>query len=219
MPRRYRRRFRRRRPRIARSVVPPSRLVRVRCSDYNTLTSTSGAIGTISPYVNGFIKPFGAGNSTQPLYVDQLKTHYRSAVCLGSKITVQFHNNTTTTPVAQVVGLYRYPYDVGAVTWTYEYFREASFPGRQRITTSDMDVVTFSMKTSCKKYFGVADMTDGNEFLVDLENETECSKLGNYGVWMQSLDQSTTSSCQIVTTIEYVLLVKDPYTPARSTAA
>lgn len=211
-----RRRYRRRRTRIARYVVPPMRIVKFRATDFLTLTSTAAAFTSHNPYVNGIIDPFAGSGTGQPLYLNEMKSHYRSAVCVGSKITVQFHNDSSTVPI--VVGLYRYPYDVAATSWTYEYLREAAFPGRQRILTSDIDIVTLSMKTSCKRYFGVTNMLDNNEFLVDLENETECTKLGNYTCFIQSLNTTTapTGSAQLIITMEYIVVLKDPFTPARS---
>lgn len=188
----------------------------MRATDYQTLTSTSGAFAQSNPFVNGLLDPFGNQGTGQPLYYDQLVSHYGNAVVVGSKVTVQFHNSTTTTPVAQVVGLYRLPFDHPTVSWDYEYLREASFPGRQRITTSDMDVVTFSMKTSCKKYFNTKDIVGNPDFEVDLTVPSECSRLGYYIIFMQSLDQTTTSTCQLVITVDYIVLLKDPNTPARS---
>lgn len=211
---RRRRRFRR--PRVPRSVVPYARLVKLRATEHLTLTGTTGAIATHNIYWNSLQDPFVSDSTNQPLYYDQIKTMYRTAIVLGAKITVQFHNNSSTVPL--VAGLYCVPWDNSQSLTNYEYYREASWTGRQRILTSDIDIVTLTQKISGKKFFHQS-MKNESDFRADIENDGDPSKLGAAAYFIQALDQAATATCFVVVTLEQVVKLQDPYTPSRSVDA
>lgn len=187
--------------------------MKVKTTDHLTFTSTTGAIDTKQINWNNMVDPFVGSSANQPLYYDQIKTMYRTAIVLGAKVTVQFHNNSSTVPI--VAGLYIEPFDTTNVPTDYEYFREVSWKGRQRIITSDIDVVVLSQKVSGKKYFRQSLKTE-EDFRQDIETDQAPSKIGKMRCFVQSLDQSTTGTALAVVTIEQVVKLLDPYTPGRS---
>lgn len=219
----FRKRRYRRRRRISRSVVPSTKLVTVKAVDYQGLQDVNtGAIQTKHFYLNAITDPFATHGAGRPFYYNTMKSVYRSAIVVGSKLTVTFHLAGTAATTAVMVGLYRPPWDSTATLnpTDWEHYREVPFQGRQRILTTEADAVTLMMQTSCKKYFGVQSMRDNSEFIADIENNTDCTKLGYYTIWMQVLDQAAathgTITVQCHCTMEYTVLLMHPITVARS---
>lgn len=218
----FRKRRYRRRRRIPRSVVPSTKLVSVKAVDYQDLVDAStGTLVSKHFYLNAITDPFATHGTGRPFYYNTMKAVYRSAIVVGSKLTVTYHLTGTATTTAVMVGLYRPPYDSTATLNpnSWEFYREVPFQGRQRILTTEADAVTLMMQTSCKKYFGVQSMRDNSEFIADIENNTDCTKLGYYTIWMQVIDQAAghgTITVQCHCTMEYSVLLMHPITVARS---
>lgn len=214
----YKKRTFKRRPRrniIPRAIVPASRVAQVQTTEHLTFTGTTGAIDTKQINWNVITDPFVGSSANQPLYYDQIKTMYRTAIVLGAKITVQMHNNSSTVPI--VCGLYVEPYDTSTSVTSYEYFRELPWTGRQRVLSSDVDVAYLSQKISAKKYFKQGVKTE-EDFRADIENDGSPTKIGKARLFIQALDQSSTATALAVVTIQQIVKFLDPYTPARSTA-
>lgn len=201
---------------IPRTLVPNTRLLKLKFCDRVAMTGTTGAIDSNVINTNNIIDPLGADSTQQPYYLEQLKTLYRSAVVVGCKASVTFHNTSSTVPC--VVGLYLTPWDNSTSITSYEHWKEMSTRGRQRILSSDMDVCNLSQKVSVRKHFGVRNLTDGDEFITDLETETAPSKIGYLIYFLQALDQSSTATGEAIISVEYIVKCMNAYQPARSTA-
>lgn len=212
-----RRRFRRYRKRtiIAKQVVPPSRLVKLRMCERILLTGTTGAIANKSILYNGLQDPLLTDSSQQPYYYDQIKTMYRSATVLGAKVTIQFHNTSSTVPA--IVGLYQLPWDNSQTLSSYEFWREISAKGRQRLISSDHDIITMVIKNSTKKHLGLRNVRDNSDLVCDIENDGDPTRLLYNVFFAQAVDQASTATVEAIITLEQVVLLQHPYSPARST--
>lgn len=215
--RKPRRVYRRKKTSIARQVVPSSRLVKMRLCERILLTGTTGAIANKSILYNSLQDPLLTDSTNQPYYYDQVKTMYRSATVLGAKVTVQFHNTSSTVPA--VVGLYQLPWDNSQTLSSYEFWREISAKGRQRIISSDVDIVTMVIKNSTKRHLGVSNVKDNQDVVCDIENDGDPTRLLYNVFFCQAVDQASTSTVEAVITLEQVVLLQHPYSPARSVDA
>lgn len=214
-PYRRRRIYRRRRKTaIPQAVVPSTRLVKMRLCERMLLTGTTGATGNANIYYNSLQDPLISNGTNQPYYYDQIKTMYRTAIVVGAKLSVTFHNTSSTVPA--VVGLYLIPWDNSTSITNYEYFREIVAKGRQRILSSDIDTCHMSLKISPKKHLGISNFKDADEVKCDIENDGDPSKLGAVTVMSQALDQSSTSTVEAIIVLEQIVILRDPFQPARS---
>lgn len=214
-PRRRLRRYRRKRSIIPYQVVPRTRLVKMRLCERLSLTGTTGAIGNANIYYNSLQDPLITNGTAQPYYYDQIKTMYRTAIVVGAKASVTFHNTSSTVPV--VVGLYLIPWDNSTSINSYEFFREINAKGRQRILSSDIDTCHMSLKISTRKHLGLRNLKDNDDIRCDIENDGDPTKLGAFTILTQALDQTATSTTEAILVLEQVVLLMDPYQPARST--
>lgn len=198
-------------------VVPQSRLVRLRMCERILLTSTSGAIANKSILYNGLQDPLLTDSTNQPYYYDQIKTMYRSGTVIGAKVTVQFHNTSSTVPC--VVGLYQLPWDNSQTLSSYEFWREISAKGRQRILSSDVDIITMVLQNSTKRHLGISNVKDNSDLVCDLENDGDPTRLLYNVFFCQAVDQTATATAEAIITLEQVVLLQHPYSPVRSVDA
>lgn len=215
--RKKRRTYRRKKSIIPQQVVPKSRLVKMRLCERILLTSTSGAIANKSILYNGLQDPLLTDSTNQPYYYDQIKTMYRSGTILGAKVTIQFHNTSSTVPC--VVGLYQLPWDNSQTLSSYEFWREISAKGRQRILSSEIDVATFVLKNSTRKHLGIKDAKDNSDLVCDIENDGDPTRLLYNVFFCQAVDQTSTATAEAIITLEQIVLLQHPYSPARSVDA
>lgn len=201
------------RRRIPRMLVPFSRVIRMRTSEYVSLAGNTGALASQLISINNLTDPFSLGSSQQPLYYDQVKALYRSAIVIGAKVWIAGHNSSDD---ALIWGLGVRPYDVTNEPTSYEWWKELG--AKTRILSKDVDHGVLSASISVKKYFKVKNLTDGSEYVSDIENDTAPTKVGYWILFAQALNQTASITCQCHLTMEYIVLLRDPYVPQRSTA-
>lgn len=212
-PKRYRRRGIIRR-RIPRAITSHSKVIR--CLAVNYLDLTNGANGNISPcfaQINSVDDPFVANGTGQPLGYDQWKALYKKAKVLGCKLTLRAHNAGT---VAVTVGCTPMPASQGITPLSdYEYYME--HPGTvSRLLSADVDHCELTNKVSVKRHMQVANLKDADELEINLVSETQPTNIAYWHIWAQSMNQSSTYSCEVVIKLEYIIMLYDPVVPARS---
>lgn len=209
-PKRKARRYIKRR-RVPRMLVPQSKVFRMRTTDYQTLGAT-GAINILKIAANSIADPFIASGAQRPLYYNELKTLYRTAIVLGAKVKVKCHNSGTP---AIIFGVTKMPYDYSATIDSWEYAEEVG-KTKSRILSNDVDHGYLQIGMGIKNHFRVSNITDGSEYSADIENNGEPSKRAEIFVWAQAMDQTSVWTCDCHVTIDYIVLARDPYIPVRS---
>lgn len=211
--RRFRRRFRRR-PRIPRDVVPHTRLVKVKSTASLSSSAVTTAVGGHTLNLNSLQDPYAGSGTGQPLFYDQIKTFYRTAIVVGARVqTLCYHASGGT---AIIFGAYVIPYDTTTVPTVFDHFREMNWTGGQRMITPDIDKTKITHNVSMRKYFGHSNAAD-SDYEIDMENDGDPAKLCKYQVWIQPIDKATSSNANFIITLEQVVLLKDPFQPGRST--
>lgn len=214
----YRRRRAYRKKPVITSLVPSTKLVKLRSVQLRTNSNmTSGAIEAVTVQMNSILDPFTGMGTEQPLGFDQLRALYNNGYVVGAKLTVQFHN---TDAISYMVGVTPMPVSQGTTTLTnYEHYKECRGT-KDACLTSDVDKITLVSKINLKKWLKVSKFRDTNEYRMDLNTPSEPSKACYFHLWTQPMDQasSDTTGVHMVMTAEYVVLLTNPVVPARSTA-
>lgn len=203
------------RRRIPRVLAPRQKLIRLRTVlDYPTLTSTNGALAAIACSMFDITDPFVGLATNQPLGYDQIKNFYNRAYVVGAKCTIRVHN---TGSVAIMYGVTPMPESAGTTTLTpFEHYAELPAT-KMRILSPDVDHGVLVSQVSTARHVHVSRLKDEDAFHVDLDNETPPTRQAYFHIWQQPLDKTTTTTANLVVSLEYLIAVYDPIIPARST--
>lgn len=212
--RRYRPRRSRRRH-VPRPLAPHTKVITGRFVSHVSLTSTTGALTKSNVIMNDVVDPLGSNGTNQFLWFDQAAALYDVAVVLGFKIKVNVHN-TTSTGDAIVAFVLPMKENEGTGSYTsYEHVMEV--PGAvSQVLTADQDRGSLMRRVSLKKWFGLTNLKDNQAIENDLNTPTSPTQKAYCLVGMQSLDQSTTTTADLIYTVEMIVLLKDRKTPSRS---
>lgn len=199
--------------RIPRALQPRTNLVKLRVSNYFPMTITTGTLSAIPIQGNSCDDPYTTQSGQQPLGYDQWKALYRRAYVIGSKIKANFHN---TSSYSCMVGMTPMSIPQGTTNLTnYEYYRE--LPGtKSRLLSPDVDHTYMTHSVGTKKHLHCKNMTDEDDFKLDLVNEVAPTKIFYWHVWAQTTDQTNTAIVEAVIDVEYLILLTDPIVPSRS---
>lgn len=199
--------------RLPRAIQPRSKLIRLKTSQFHQFTGTTGALSRLAVQGNSCDDPYTTGSDQQPLGYDQWKALYKSAYVIGSKVSVTFHNEST---VSAMVGISPTQIPQGTTPLaSYEYYKE--LPGTtSRLLSPDVDHCYIQSKRSTKKFLHLKNMTDEEDYKMDLITETPPDRLYYYHIWTQATDQATTVNVEAVIDVEYIILLRDPIIPSRS---
>lgn len=208
-----RRRRGRIRKRIPRAIQPKTKVVKLKVCKYFQMSASTG-VDALTIQGNSFDDPFGADHTVQPLGYDQWKALYKKAVVLGCKVKITAHNEASNSVMFGIT-----PMSVNQGTTTlsnYEHYKE--MPGTvSRILSPDVDHGVLVNKRSTKRHLSFTNIRDEDDLEIVLDTETPPSKLYWFHAWMQPTDLTTTAACEFVADVEYIILLKDPIVPARST--
>jgi len=83
-------------------IFPARRTVKLRYSDYATLSSASGVVAAYVFTANGLYDPNRTGTGHQPMGFDQMCLSYEHFCVVSSRITVTFRNTTSSTPTVAI---------------------------------------------------------------------------------------------------------------------
>lgn len=213
----YRRYRRRTRARIS-TLAPRSKLVRCKAVTLRTNAGhTTGSLEMVPIQMNSVLDPFQGAGAGQPLGFDQWRALYEYGYVVGAKITCEYHNADA---FAYVVGITPCHEAQGTTSLAaYDYYKE--LPGTKSMVLSpDVDKCVLESKIGLKRWVGVKDLVDTNEYRMNLNTPSEPSKALYFHVWSQPMDKASTDTTgvQIAITVEYIVLLKSPVIPARSTA-
>lgn len=214
--RRNRKRRSQRKRRIPRSLMPPSKVIRLKFSDYQSHNNSATA-NLYANYVNGtsVIDPLLSASSQQPLGYDQWKALYKEAYVIGCKVKITCHNTATS---SLIYGITPMQESQGTTALTdYEHYRE--LPGTvSRLLSPEMDHSILISKRSTKKMLHLKNIKDNDEVKHDLVTETAPSRNYYFHVWTQPTNKTTalSSNPELIYDIEYIILLTNPVVPGRS---
>lgn len=200
---------------IPRLIVPNRKLIRIKMSDYQTFTCTSGAISYKNIAGTDFLDPLVGTSAQQPLGFDQWKALYHTAYVVGTKVTLRVWNNQSTALMMGITAFGKSQSTTGLSD--YEYYKEVP-KTVSRLLTPDVDKGTLINKVSTKKHLSVRNILDNDTLRINLTSESSPSENYYFHAWVQPLDQATTlTSVQGVIDIEYLVVLTNPVIPTRST--
>lgn len=218
--RRSRRRSRRRgcriirRPRPVSLMWPRFRLVKFRCVTSNSIADLS-ATGNLFPIVfkaNSLNDPFGTIGSELPLGLDQWAAMYSKYVCVASRFMVQFHNQSSTGALAVGCNLK----NDNTTLASLDHYRELPMV-KSKILSPDVDHAGLGMSFKAKKFYRVRKFKDAENLHGTFSTSPgDPTDIAYYHFWVQDLNKADSFNLEFVATIEYVCLLFDPVTPARS---
>lgn len=179
---------------------PEMTTLRMRYVDTGTVVSTLGVMSVVDYYANALYDPYPPVGGHQPMGFDQAMQYYQFATVLGSKITVQFTPNLGLAQNVPVnVGVYlenNTPYT------DWRSFIEAGLPVTT-ILAQQPRQTRCTAKYSPEKFFGQTGR-DITQFVNTVGSN--CLRTCVYHIWMQSVDQASTSQIQNYTiTIDYLV--------------
>jgi len=203
----YTKRAYRRRPYIANNLsgMPKTRRAILRYADQLGLTSSTGSLASHVFRANSIYDPDYTAAGHQPMGHDQWAALYNHYVVLGSKLTVRFiPNASSTAPCAMGT----YLTDGTAVPYTTpSEFIEAK-RGNYKIFKATDRAVTLIQKYSAKKQYNVADVKD-NVGRIGAAMDTNPSDEAFFNIWFDAIDGST-STCVCMVYIDYIVLYSEP---------
>jgi len=206
----YARRYRRRRLTMTGipSGMPVQRIAKLRYVETASVSSTLGVLSAYVFYASSIFDPNYTTTGHQPMGRDQWATLFNHYVVLGSKISVKFiPDNTTTSPMA--VGVYLHDDFTVPYTNSNDYIeaRRGSYrlqaPGQNE--QLNRPVTSYY---SAKKFFNVKDVKDNIDRL-GAPMAANPAENGFFHVWAQTLDNST-DSVRFCATIDYIVLFSEP---------
>lgn len=218
MPTKYKKRKNkkrgRKRRRIPRAITSKQKVIMCKVSKYVSNTCTSGALSMHK--VNGMsvVDPFVGSATGQPLGYDQWKALYDKAYVIGCKVKLTVHNGSTNSVVYGITAMKQ---NQGTTALSdYEYYRETPSTV-SRLLSPDVDHGFITLKKGTKKHCHLTNLVD-EEHEIDLNSETEPSYPYYFHLWCQPADKATTvNNIEFIMDVEYIVLLRDPIIPSRST--
>lgn len=212
-----RRRYRRKAKLI--STWPRSKLIKASIVSTGVYTANSGALGALAIKINSLNDPFGASAAVLPLGIDQWNNMYKKYTVVGAKITVVGHPVTITG--AMLTGLHLT--DTATALTDQDHYKE--LPNTvSRMVSPDIDIFKMSMKYSPKKFWRIKDLKDNDELRASLTGTgtigapapADPTNIAYIHFWLQDANKTDNLSAEVSVRVDYILLLTDPVSPARS---
>lgn len=221
MPKKYRtkrrrgtrRRTGRKRMRIIPSLWPREKLVRMKLCSKFTFGPTGSTVCSIAPIkANSFNDPMGAYGAQLPLGLDQYAALYAKYIVIGSRITLKFHNVSSTGAVAVGIGLF----DNATSLNQAEYYMET--PGTKSVLLSpDVDHTVLKKGYSAKKFWRIKNLHDNVDQHGALSTTPgDPTDIAYWHFWFQDVNATENMTIEGFAQIDYYVLLMDRIMPARS---
>lgn len=222
--RRRRRRGRRLRKifrRVPRTLSPPSKIVKARIvypANFATTTTTT-TVRHILVHMIDVTNPItdvsGSATGYQPQGFDQWAAFYRRAKVLGCKVTFTLHNAGDAAIVFGIMPLGENNVTTAAA---WDIFCERP-GGKYRILSPEVDHAVLSYRCSTKRVFKIKDIKDTDDIACSLATQTAPNRSNYFSCWVSNHSAATTAkNVDIILKVEYIVLLDQPLSPARSSA-
>lgn len=201
-----------RRKRIS-NLWPRSKVVKFRLVFETGQVGTNGAMTMNAIKANSLNDPCGSLNAQLPLGLDQWAAMYQKYIVLGSRIYVK--PTLTSSTGAVVVGLHLHDNDTSLAN--HNYYKELPRTRTTMVTAQKDYARGIFLNYSAKKFWHINNIKDDSEqegaFSTTPGDPTD---IAYFHFFTADLDASQTSivSSQII--VEYIVLLTNPVTPARS---
>lgn len=163
---------------------------------------------------NSLNDPFGSASQNLPLGLDQWAAMYKKYAVVASTFYCKVHNVTSTGSVTFGVALRR-P-DESDTLANAGYYQELPMT-RSKILSPDMDHAALGISYKAKKYWSVRKFHDAESLHGAFGlSPGDPSRLAYYQFYSQDTASGADYTLEGWFTIEYVCLLFDPVTPARS---
>lgn len=212
-----RRRLRLRRTRYLSPGFPSTKLVKMRYVDSMYINPGVATLGTQLFRCNSIYDPDYSGAGHQPLGHDQWQTFYNQYVVIGSKITVRYSLQTTTTLNAPAtVGIFLSD-DTTSSSTPSEMMEQGLSKWRTiPCVANQFGSAQISHNYSPKKFFQIANIKD-NRTTLGAAFGSNPTQDAYFTVWAGCMDGSIDlPQILLSVTIEYLVLCSEPKTLAQS---
>lgn len=163
--------------------------------------------------LNDVTDPTAGHGTQQPLYYDQLKAMYKKAVVVGARVFARVHNGGSASVMVGVIPAA----ESQSNTALDDFETYMELPRcKSKLLSPDVDHTTLGHAVSIKKHFGLRNLKDEDGFHCDLPNEGSPTRVGYWHFFCRPVDRTTTVTVEWVVTLEYIVLLLDRITPARS---
>lgn len=202
-----------RRRRLTNQPWPREKLVKLKVVHSGSLSGNAGALNAYVFKANSLNDPTGTMGAGLTMGVDQLATLYGKYIVIGSRIKVRLHPTTITGACIAGIHLTK---DSATLT-DHDYYKELPLTS-QRMLSPDIDLATIVNKYSAKRFWRLKNIKDDSEqeatFSTSPGSPTdECY----YHFYIQDLNKTDNLTVEFQVEIEYICLLSEPTTPARST--
>lgn len=217
--RRRKRRLRKIFRRIPRTLSPPSKIVKTRIvypANFATTTTTT-TLRHILVHMIDVTNPItdvtGTATNYQPQGFDQWAAFYRRAKVLGCKITFTLHNAGD---AAIVFGITPIGENNSTTAVAWDVFCERP-GGKYRILSPEVDHAVLGYRSSTKRAFKIKDIKDSDDIACNLASQTAPSRSNYFSCWVANHSAATAAkNVDIILKVEYIVLLDQPLSPARS---
>lgn len=170
------------------------------------INPTAANVVNIVYKANDMYDPYDTGGGHQPRGFDQIMTMYDHFQVIGSKITVQMNESSTTLRW----GILLSDTGVGPVIQTdaLEYPSANSVHGSTKV----YEPTTLSLAYSQKKFFGHRDLEEQFEG----RSSGSPSELAYFNIYAMSSSSSDPAGVYFTVTIDYIAILTEPHNPAQS---
>lgn len=190
------------------SGVPTQKVVNMRYCATQAITGTLGALGTYVFSANSIYDPDVTGIGHQPMGHDTMATLYNHYVVLGSRVRVDWGQNSANSGTQDTVVGCLLNDDSTTGHSSFESILESRKGTYKFLTTGRNSQSTYS-KFSAKKFFNVKDVKDN----LDRIGGTFGTTVGDnalYILWAQARDGASTITANFTITIDYIVLCSEP---------
>lgn len=193
-------------------MFPSTKLVKFRVVESIAQASGAGAIQTFQFKLNSLNDPTGVLSASLPLGLDQWAAMYQRYVVVGTKVYLKAHAESVTGSIVYGLNIMQ---DSSALS-NYKHYMEMPRT-RSKLLSSDVDHSGLGVGWSLKKNEKVRKVKDAEDYHADFSTTPgDPTEIRYAHLWFQDVNSTSAATLEGVLTLEYVVLLFDPVSPARS---
>lgn len=180
----------------------------------DVLAENAASANVLTFKANSLNDPFGSTSQNLPLGLDQWAAMYKKYVVVGSTLFCKVHNVTSTGSVT--FGLCLRRPDESDTLANAGFYQELPI-ARSKILSPDMDHAGLGVGFKAKRYWSVRKFHDAENLHATFGlSPGDPTRLAYYQFFSQDTSGGSAYTLEGWFTIEFVCLLFDPVTPARS---
>lgn len=204
--------------RLADSVVPPSKMVKLKYTEFISLNAAGGGVARNVFRANSCFDPNQTGTGHQPLGYDQWSIFYDHYTVVGSKCTAQFMSQGSSASIDScVVGIILTD-NITSLPPSENLLEQPKSKHALMTTGNAAQKKTVTHGFSAKKFFGLQSIKD-NRQLIGASTSTNPTEDAYFSVYQSHYDSNSIlnpNEIKVIVTIEYLVYFTERKTVAGS---